>query len=155
MERTTNIPQSEVAVWVDEAIAKFGTNEKTARSNRIGSIINQLIDKKQLGQNPQLLTVLNAAASLYNLFYDITEDHVINEDGSKNYGNWVKLFSARYELSKLESIKAVPIQAQHAIFQAIEGQLAEDMAVPLCRNDVGSPGIFLANAVFIAHELTL
>lgn len=151
LKRKHEIKIEPLANFVDAAIAKYGTESKFEEAEKVVNVLLQLLKKKRLVRElgySELNDTLIAAAYLHNLFYDYTVENV-----NGDLGNWTRLFEARYTLSKMEESKNVSDQILYAIFQSIEGQLADDMPVPYCRVDIGSPAVFLGNAVFMVKEL--
>ena len=76
-------------------------------------------------------------AYIHNLFYD---------------GTLSSLFEAREKLTPIAQKNEVPINAASMIFQAVEGQLGEDMPVESCQPRGDSPNRIFAWACWFVEE---
>lgn len=135
------IKDSKIRQFTIKAIEKFGSDLKTERANKIAEYVEDKLKKQRFVINsPQhtlWIDLLLSATMLHNLFYDDT---------------LVSIFVAREKLTSIGYNIGLSVESLEPIFQAIEGQLGENMPVPACRVNPNSPSGILAEACWAVEE---
>lgn len=123
-----------------EALMLYGDEEKFHEAEKVINVFEAMFTKmKQMNEQsrPVWVDVLRVAAYIHNLFYD---------------GSLLSVFEARETLMPLAVKHGVPINGCAMIFQAVEGQLGEDMPVEACQVKGDSPNRLFAWAVWFVEE---
>ena len=123
------------------ALNKYGNSDKFIEANAVAEYVDKKLEKNKIKINSsaevQWIDLLLSATLLHNLFYD---------------GTLHSIFYAREKLTALGIKENLTVEMLEPIFQAIEGQLGEDMPVPSCRVNPNSPSGILAEACWNVEE---
>lgn len=118
-----------------KALEKYGNAEKFIEANAVAQYVDEKLQKNKIQiksqSEVQWIDLLLSATLLHNLFYD---------------GTLHSIFYAREKLTSLGVKEGLSVEMLEPIFQAVEGQLGEDMPVPSCRVNPNSPSGILAEA---------
>ena len=126
--------------FTSEALALYGDEDKFHEAEKVINVFEAMFTKmKQMTTNsrPIWVDILRSAAYLHNLFYD---------------GSLQSVFKAREILMPIAIKHNVPVNGVSALFQAVEGQLGEDMPVEACQPKGDSPNRIFAWAVWFVEE---
>jgi hypothetical protein len=126
--------------FVIETLERYGDAIKFDEAEEVIDVMLAMLTKmKQTNREhmPVWVGVMIAAAYIHNLFYD---------------GTLSSLFEAREKLTPIAQKNEVPINAASMIFQAVEGQLGEDMPVESCQPRGDSPNRIFAWACWFVEE---
>lgn len=128
--------------FVVKALKEYGTTNKLNQANQVWNMLEQLMKKKHIYNEGQLVTfyeIVRAATLLHNLFYE---------------GTITSLFMAREKLTPLAKECGLPEHdVINPIFELIEGQLGADTPVPRCVPTPNHPQELLALACWLIEEL--
>lgn len=126
--------------FTEKSVEIYGSPKKIEQAEKVIDVLLAMLKKmKQVNdQNiPVWVGVLVSAAYIHNLFYD---------------GTLASVFAPREKLMSIIRECEVPINASSMIFQAVEGQLAEDMPVESCQPRGDSPNRIFAWACWFVEE---
>lgn len=119
---------------------QYGDLEKFHESERVINVVEAMFTKmKQMTSNsrPIWVDLLRVSAYIHNLFYD---------------GSLTSVFEAREKLMPMAVDIGIPTNGCSAIFQAVEGQLGEDMPVEACQVRGESPNRVFNWACWFVEE---
>lgn len=135
------IKSSDIKKFTYKSLQKYGNMEKFIEANAVADYVDRKLKNNKIkidGQNEmRWIDLLLSATLLHNLFYD---------------GTLHSIFFAREKLTAIGIKSGMTIETMEPIFQAIEGQLGEDMPVPSCRVNPNSPSGILAEACWNIEE---
>lgn len=126
--------------FITEVLETYGDEPQFHEAEKVINVLEAMFTKmKQMNQQtrPVWVDVLRVSAYIHNLFYD---------------GSLVSIFEAREKLMPIAVKNNVPINACSMIFQAVEGQLGEDMPVESCQVKGDSPNRLFAWACWFVEE---
>ena len=123
-----------------EALEKYGSLATIKESEEVIKVMLAMFTKmKQVNEQnrPIWVELLITAAYIHNLFYD---------------GTLESLVRTREKLMPLILKYQVPVNGAAMIFQAVEGQLGEDMPIESCQPRGDSPNRIFAWACWFVEE---
>lgn len=123
-----------------EALETYGNLSKIKEAESVIKVMLGMFTKmKQVNEQnrPLWVELLITAAYIHNLFYD---------------GTLRSLVKARETLMPLILKHEIPINGASMIFQAVEGQLGEDMPIESCQPKGDSPNRIFAWACWFVEE---
>lgn len=128
---------AELKKFVEEAINKFGSEEKLKKSNLVADVIWQKFEHLgYINKNAQqqFVDITIAAALLYNLFFEKDKIYTI--------------LLHRYELKDLEKEIGIDDRLTDCVYQTIESHLGENHPIQKLKPIANSPASILADAVW-------
>lgn len=123
-----------------ESLEKYGSLATIKESEEVIKVMLAMFTKmKQVNEQnrPIWIELLITAAYIHNLFYD---------------GTLESLVRTREKLMPLILKHQVPVNGAAMIFQAVEGQLGEDMPIESCQPRGDSPNRIFAWACWFVEE---
>ena len=123
-----------------ESLEKYGSLATIKESEEVIKVMLAMFTKmKQVNEQnrPIWVELLITAAYIHNLFYD---------------GTLESLVRTREKLMPLILKHQVPVNGAAMIFQAVEGQLGEDMPIESCQPRGDSPNRIFAWACWFVEE---
>ena len=123
-----------------KSLERYGSKKKFKEAEKVINVMIAMFTKmKQTNEQnrPLWVELLMSAAYLHNLFYN---------------GTLVSVFQAREKLMPIAKEVNLPINGASLIFQAIEGQLGEDMPVESCQVKGDSPNRIFAWSCWFVEE---
>lgn len=123
-----------------ESLEKYGSLATIKESEEVIKVMLAMFTKmKQVNKQnrPVWIELLITAAYIHNLFYD---------------GTLESLIRTREKLMPLVLKHRIPINGAAMIFQAVEGQLGEDMPIEACQPRGDSPNRIFAWACWFVEE---
>ena len=129
--------------FANDAIDKYGTEEKLQEANKVIAVLRALYCKKKIiasNCDPYFIELMETAAFVHNLFFN---------------GTWISCFTAREKL--YDSAQSFKIKGEHIdhIFTIVEGQMWYDMPVAGVRPNPNSPVDDFAMCCWIVKELKI
>jgi len=126
--------------FTEEALMTYGTKKHLLVANKVIDVMMEMMKKKNLlssNTSQAFVEIMLSSALLHNLFYN---------------GSLHSVFFARERLTPLAREKGVPEMSVMQIFQLIEAQFGDDIAIEACRPRPSHPTELFAWAVWFVEE---